>query len=91
MLYQKNLINLFQKSNQSIDNKNKKILSIGDNLNTDIKGANLLNYDSLLISNGLNKDEIVEKGIDKVSKQYESIVNFMQSDLKWYDNIKILI
>ena len=25
--------------NQSIDNKNKKILSIGDNLNTDIKGA----------------------------------------------------
>ena len=38
--------------NQSIDNKNKKILSIGDNLNTDIKGANLLNYDSLLISNG---------------------------------------
>ena len=38
--------------NQSIDNKNKKVLSIGDNLNTDIKGANLLNFDSLLISNG---------------------------------------
>jgi ribonucleotide monophosphatase NagD (HAD superfamily) len=69
--------------NQSIDNKNKKILSIGDNLNTDIKGANLLNYDSLLISNGVHKNEIKDKGIDKVSKQYESIVNFMQSDLKW--------
>ena len=41
--------------NQSIDNKNKKILSIGDNLNTDIKGANLLNYDSLIISNGVHK------------------------------------
>ena len=26
--------------NQSINNKNKKVLSIGDNLNTDIKGAN---------------------------------------------------
>ena len=69
--------------NQSIDNKNKKILSIGDNLNTDIKGANLLNYDSLLISNGVHKNEIKDKGIDKVSKQYETIVNFMQSDLKW--------
>ena len=69
--------------NQSIDNKNKKILSIGDNLNTDIKGANLLNYDSLLISNGVHKNEIKDNGIDKISKQYESIVNFMQSDLKW--------
>jgi len=69
--------------NQSIDNKHKKILSIGDNLNTDIKGANLLNYDSLLISNGVHRNEIKENGIEKVSKQYESIVNFMQSDLKW--------
>ena len=69
--------------NQSIDNKNKKILSIGDNLNTDIKGANLLNYDSLLISNGIHKNEIKDSGIEKVSKQYESIVNFIQSDLKW--------
>ena len=69
--------------NQSIDNKNKRILSIGDNLNTDIKGANLLNYDSLLISNGVHKNEIIDNGIEKVSKQYESIVNFIQSDLKW--------
>jgi len=69
--------------NQSIDNKNKKILSIGDNLNTDIKGANLLNYDSLLISNGIHKDEIKKEGIDVVSKKYEAIVNFVQSELKW--------
>ena len=69
--------------NQSTNNKHKKILSIGDNLNTDIKGANLLNYDSLLISNGVHKNEIKDNGIEKVSKQYESIVNFIQSDLKW--------
>ena len=69
--------------NQSINNNNKKILSIGDNLNTDIKGANLLDYDSLLISNGVHKNEIKDNGIEKISKQYESIVNFMQSDLKW--------
>ena len=58
---------------QSINNKNKRILSIGDNLNTDIKGANLLNYDSLLISNGIHRNEIKEKGIEKVAKSYEAI------------------
>ena len=67
----------------SAEIKNKKILCIGDNLNTDIKGANLLNYDSLLISNGIHKNEINEKGIKEISKQYETIVNYIQSDLKW--------
>jgi len=69
--------------NQSTDNNNKKILAIGDNLNTDIRGANLLNYDSLLISNGIHRDEIKNKGIQNVAKEYEVIVNFVQSDLKW--------
>ena len=69
--------------NLSIDNNNKKILAIGDNLNTDIRGANLLNYDSLLISNGIHKNEIKKKGIENVAKEYESIVNYIQSDLKW--------
>jgi len=69
--------------NQSIDNKEKKVLSIGDNLNTDIKGANLLNYDSLIISNGVHKDEIKKEGIDVVSKKYEVVVNFIQTELKW--------
>ena len=69
--------------NQSVDNKGKKILSIGDNLNTDIKGANLLNYDSLIISNGIHKNEIKEKGIEAISKSYEAICNYIQSELKW--------
>ena len=69
--------------NQSIDNKDKKILSIGDNLNTEIKGANFLNYDSLLISNGIHKDEIKKEGIEMVSKRYEAIVNFIQAELRW--------
>jgi HAD superfamily hydrolase (TIGR01459 family) len=59
--------------NQSIDNKNKKVLCIGDNLNTDIKGANLLNYDSLLISNGVHKKEIEKMVLmlfQKIMKQY---------------------
>ena len=69
--------------NQSINNNNKKILAIGDNLNTDIRGANLLNYDSLLITSGIHKDELKNKDIQEVAKEYEAIVNFTQSDLKW--------
>ena len=52
-------------------------------MNTDIKGANHLNFDSLIISNGVHKDEIKKEGIDIVSKKYEVVVNFIQSELKW--------
>jgi HAD superfamily hydrolase (TIGR01459 family) len=69
--------------NQSIDNNGKRVLSIGDNLNTDIKGANLLNYDSLIISNGIHKNEIKENGIETVSKKYDVVINFIQTELKW--------
>ena len=69
--------------NQSTDNRNKKILSIGDNLNTDIKGANLLNYDSLIVTSGIHKQEIIKQGIEKISKKYEVLANFSQKELKW--------
>ena len=69
--------------NLSINNNGKKILSIGDNLNTDIKGANLLNYDSLIISSGVHKNEIKEKGIEMTAKSYEAICNYIQTELKW--------
>ena len=69
--------------NNSINNLKKRTLSFGDNLNTDIKGANLLNYNSLLISNGVHRQEIRDKGVEEISKQYEVVVNYIQSDLKW--------
>jgi len=69
--------------NQAINNEGKRVLSIGDNLNTDIKGANLLNYNSLIISSGVHKDEIKKEGIDLISKKYEVVVNFIQTELKW--------
>ena len=69
--------------NQSNIKKYKKILVIGDNLNTDIKGANNLKYDSLLISNGIHKKEINQKGIKKVIKSYNRKINFIQRELKW--------
>ena len=52
-------------------------------MNTDIKGANLLNFDSLIISNGVHKEEIKKEGIEKISKEYEAVVNYIQTELKW--------
>jgi len=46
---------------QSTRTNNKKILCIGDNLNTDIRGANMQNFSSLLISAGIHRDEINSK------------------------------
>ena len=52
-------------------------------MNTDIKGANLLNFDSMIITSGIHKEEIKKDGIAKISKNYEVLVNFMQTELKW--------
>jgi HAD superfamily hydrolase (TIGR01459 family) len=38
--------------------KNETILAIGDNIRTDIKGANNMKFDSLFITNGVHKDEL---------------------------------
>ena len=61
---------------------NKKVICIGDNLNTDIKGANLQNFDSLLINNGIHKNE-VSNGIKELTKKYNVNINYTQTELKW--------
>ncbi len=68
--------------NQSTNTKNKKILCIGDNLNTDIKGANIQNYSSLFISGGIHKNEI-SGDVQSLLKKYNVTTNFIQSKLKW--------
>ncbi len=67
---------------QSIKLKNKKILCIGDNLNTDIKGANLQNFSSLLISGGIHRNEI-NNNLKDIFSKYNVNVDFIQSKLKW--------
>ena len=69
--------------NLSIELKNKKVLCIGDNLNTDIKGANIQKFDSLLITNGIHRKEILEVELDQVLKKYKVHVNYTQKNLKW--------
>ena len=65
------------------DVNNKKILCIGDNLNTDIKGANIQNFDSLLITGGIHREEISKLSIKNVLKNYEAKINYFQEELKW--------
>jgi len=65
------------------DINNKKILCIGDNLNTDIKGANMQNFDSLLITGGIHRQEISKLSIENVVKNYEAKIDYFQKELKW--------
>ena len=68
---------------QAVKKNSKNILAIGDNLNTDIKGASNMNYDSLFITSGIHKKEIADNGIEKVLKKYDAKVTFLQDELAW--------
>ena len=62
----------------------EKVLAIGDNLRTDIKGANNLNIDSVFISDGVHRDEYNEiSELDTLLKKYKVKANFFQRELKW--------
>ncbi len=66
--------------NQSAITKNKKVLCIGDNLNTDIKGANMQNFKSLFILSGIHSES---KDFNKLFTSYKVKVDYIQSKLKW--------
>ena len=62
----------------------EKVLAIGDNLRTDIKGANNLNKDCLFISDGVHRDEFNNKlELEKLINKYKVTVNYFQNELKW--------
>ena len=64
--------------------KNEKVLAIGDNLRTDIKGANNINIDCVFISEGVHRDEYKDtSGLIKLLEKYKVRANFFQRELKW--------
>jgi len=66
--------------------KNETILAIGDNIRTDIKGANNMKFDSLFITNGIHKDEFLKlplENYDKILKKYGTKTNYYQERLTW--------
>jgi HAD superfamily hydrolase (TIGR01459 family) len=62
----------------------EKVLAIGDNLRTDIKGANNLNKDCLFISNGVHRGEFNNNlELEKLLNKYKVKVNYFQKELQW--------
>ena len=66
--------------------KNESILAIGDNIRTDIKGANKMKFDSLFITGGIHKKEFLKlplQNYDKVLLKYKTKTNYYQEKLSW--------
>tara|TARA_Y100000590_G_scaffold363855_1_gene421800 strand:+ start:681 stop:1499 length:819 start_codon:yes stop_codon:yes gene_type:complete len=67
--------------------KNKEnILAIGDNIRTDIKGANQMNFDSLFITDGIHRKEflnLASEQYDTVLAKYNTKTNYYQERLSW--------
>ena len=64
--------------------KSEKVLAIGDNLRTDIKGANNLNIDCVFISEGVHRDEFNNiSELQTLISKYNVKANFVQKELKW--------
>ncbi len=64
--------------------KKEKCLIIGDNLRTDIKGANLIKQDSLFIMDGIHKHEIENtQDINLLLNTYGVKTEFIQNKLNW--------
>ena len=71
------------------DKKEINTLVIGDNIKTDIKGANLFNLDSVLILNGIYKDFFRDGTINfdqlKDSVNLKDVkINYFQEELAWH-------
>ena len=66
--------------------KNETILAIGDNIRTDIMGANKMKFDSLFITSGIHKKEFLNLSVenyDKVLNKYQAKTNYYQESLNW--------
>tara|TARA_B100000579_G_C22610935_1_gene747222 strand:- start:64 stop:876 length:813 start_codon:yes stop_codon:yes gene_type:complete len=62
----------------------QKTLVIGDNLKTDIKGANNMNLDSVFITDGVHKSKISnEESLEKLLKEYDVSSKYFQKELTW--------
>ena len=63
---------------------NEKVLAIGDNLRTDIKGANNLKIDCIFITEGVHRNEFNNfSELNKLLGKYSVKANYFQKELKW--------
>ena len=67
-----------------ITKKGEKSFIVGDNLNTDIKGANNLQFDSLFITNGIHRSEFnSDIELKELLKKHKVNSKYFQNNLKW--------
>lgn len=75
--------------NYCLDGSSGSVLVIGDNLATDIKGAELLSLDSMLVSKGVHVNFLGEGYIPDVAKtrelsnNFDVSPNYVISNLRW--------
>ena len=63
---------------------NEKAIAIGDNFNTDIKGANIMKIDSIFISDGVHRTEFKDESqLKRLSLKYQVRASYYQSQLIW--------
>ena len=66
--------------------KKEEVLVIGDNIRTDIKGANNMNFDSLFITQGIHKYEFLNlqlQNYDKILEKYGVKTTYYLKELIW--------
>ena len=64
--------------------KNERALAIGDNLNTDIRGANNMKIDSIFISYGVHRSEFQnENELNDLQLRYKVNATYYQPQLTW--------
>ena len=62
----------------------EKTIAIGDNLNTDIKGANNMNIDSIFISEGVHRCDFKnESELETLASKYKTEISYYQPQLVW--------
>ena len=62
----------------------EKVLAIGDNLRTDIKGANNLKIDSIFILDGVHRQEYKsENELETLFEKYKVRPEYFQTILNW--------
>ena len=65
-------------------NSKEKVLAVGDNLRTDIKGANNVNVDSIFISSGVHRNEFKnENELKDLMNKYEVNSKYFQEIFSW--------
>ena len=64
--------------------ENEKVIAIGDNLRTDIKGANNMKIDSIFITSGVHRTEFDDnKNLENLLDKHRVKASYFQEQLYW--------